>query len=35
MITEKIDVPYDSWIDFNRNDYQDLDENSVGDFAFA
>ncbi len=29
----KIDGPYDSWIDFNRNDYQDLDENSIGDFA--
>ena len=29
----KIDGPYDSWIDFNRNDYQDFDENPVGDFA--
>lgn len=29
----KIDGPYDSWIDFNRNNFQDDIENSVGDFA--
>jgi hypothetical protein len=28
----KIDSPYDSWVDYNRNDMQDADENPVGDF---
>jgi len=30
---EKADGPYDSWVDLNRNDFQDIDENAVGDFA--
>ena len=29
----KIDGPYDSWIDLNRNNFQDDIENPVGDFA--
>jgi hypothetical protein len=28
----KIDGPYDAWVDHNRNDMQDADEKSVGDF---
>jgi len=28
----KIDGPYDSWVDTNRNDIQDPDEPTVGDF---
>ncbi len=28
----KIDSPYDSWVDKNRNNIQDADEPSVGDF---
>ncbi|MDD3053538.1 MAG: glycoside hydrolase family 2 TIM barrel-domain containing protein [Endomicrobiaceae bacterium] len=30
---EKADGPYDAWVDLNRNDFQDSDENAVGDFA--
>ncbi len=28
----KIDAPYDSWVDSNRNNIQDTGENTVGDF---
>ena len=28
----KVDGPYDTWVDYNRNDIQDADEKSVGDF---
>lgn len=30
---EKPDGPYDSWVDLNRDNYQDISENIVGDFA--
>ncbi len=29
----KPDGPYDSWVDLNRDNYQDISENIVGDFA--
>ena len=29
----KIDGPYDSWVDLNRDNYQDSYENAIGDFA--
>ncbi|MCL2144709.1 MAG: hypothetical protein FWH43_04370 [Endomicrobia bacterium] len=29
----KIDGPYEAWVDLDRNDFQDIDENPVGDFA--
>lgn len=29
----KIDGPYDSWVDLDRDDFQHIDENPVGDFA--
>lgn len=29
----KIDGPYDSWVDLDRDDFQGADENAVGDFA--
>jgi beta-glucuronidase len=29
----KIDGPYDAWVDLDRDDFQNIDENSIGDFA--
>ena len=29
----RIDGPYDSWVDLNRDNYQDSYEDTIGDFA--
>lgn len=29
----KIDGPYDSWVDLDRDNFQNIDENPIGDFA--
>ena len=29
----RIDGPYDAWVDLDRDDFQDVDENPAGDFA--